>query len=180
MQSIPPYFRQKSLWLPGRGRRKEQNLSSYTHKYTYIHIKPTSYEKRGKILLVTVTIWKLCQREHLFLFFLWQSNAIVYFYCSLPLPFLPPSLSSSSLSPPSYLSEFVSQSFCLTPSTLISSYENIHLSISLSVSSPLSVFAFSTSFSVSVFFFFWPFPSANSEFLTLVRQESSESQVWGK
>lgn len=129
MQSIPPYFCQKSLWLPGRGRRKEQNLSSYTHKYTYIHIKPTSYEKRGKILLVTVTIWKLCQREHLFLFFLWQSNAIVYFYCSLPLPFLPPSLSSSSLSPPSYLSESISQSFCLTPSTLISSYETfIYLS----------------------------------------------------
>lgn len=133
MQSIFHYFHQQSVWLPGHGRREGQNLSFYTRKYTYIHIKPTSYKKKEKILLVTVTIGKLCQSEDLSLFFLWQSNAIVYFYCYPPPPFLPPFFSSSSLSPPLNLFEFVSQSFCLTPSTPTSSHQNIHLPISLTI-----------------------------------------------
>lgn len=44
-----------------------------------------------------------------------------------------PGSCTSSLSPPLYLFEFVSQSFCLTPSTPTSSHQNIHLPISLTI-----------------------------------------------
>ena len=120
-------------------------------------------------ILVTGTVWKLCQSKDYSLSFLaHEYNILLSFSCS----WLSLSLCHSFLP---FVCHYTSRLFpYLPPSFSIFVYLCLYFLSSVS----LSVFFFS----VSIFFNFPCFLLllANLKFLTLVRQESSESQLWVK
>lgn len=123
-------------------------------------------------MLVTMTIQTLSKQRSFSLHPL-ITNAMIFFHSLPPISsFLPslPHCDSLTL----FLSLFVSLAPHFPPSI------NAFVYLLISVSSTLSVCVSSISFSVSIFLHLWPIPSANSELLTLVGQETTESRVWGK